>query len=102
VTTTVIVSTVPATSSELWLPYSLAPITSMAACLFCFGLHRKWRSNRWWVLVGFVLSVSLLSGCGGGSGGGGGGGSQANTFIVTITGTAETLVQTTTFTVTAN
>lgn len=97
-TTTVAVSTVPATSGVLPLPYSLAPITSVAACLFFIGLRRKWRSNRWWVLVGFALSASMLSGCGSGSGGG----SQANTFTVTITAAAETMVQTTTFTVTAN
>lgn len=101
-TSTIAVSTVPATSSSLVRPSTLATTAALSAFLFCFGFRRKWRGFRSWALVGFVLTTSLMNGCGGGSGGNGGGGSNANTFTVTITGTADTVVQTTTFTVTAN
>lgn len=111
-TTTLTVSTTAPTSAVVhaagtmsrWLP---AGILSLAALLL-FGIparRRNWRGMVAIILLLGALATGAVACGGGGSGGGGGGGgggtpgTTAGSYTVTVTGTAGTVVQTTTFTV---
>jgi hypothetical protein len=79
-----------------------------AGALWVFGRKKKapWQTMMPLTLV-LLLIAGVAVGCGGSSGGssnggGGGGGSQPKTYVVTVTGAAGGLNETTTFTLTVN
>jgi hypothetical protein len=100
-TSTLTIST--SSQSGALRPHSrpILPVTAFAAVL-CLLIKRKQRLLQSFMAIAALTGLGLAIGCGSGGSGGSGSSSTPVTANVTITGTAATLQQTTSVSLTVN